>query len=149
MKKLLIIAAVAFLFAACQNNNKTTETTATEKSDTTGLKPIAIADAPKVKFEKETYDFGTIAQGEKVHYDFKFKNTGKIPLLIKSATASCGCTVPEYSSTPIKPGEEGVIKVVFDSQGKMGKQDKVVTVVSNANPEIPQLHLIGEITEKK
>jgi hypothetical protein len=147
MKKILAIAAVAFLFTACQSNTKNGANTAT--TDSANVKPVAIADAPKVEFEKETYDFGIITPGEKVQYDFKFKNTGKTPLIITNATASCGCTVPEYPKQPVKPGEEALIKVVFNSEGKMGKQDKVVTMTSNANPEMSQLHLVGEIKEKK
>lgn len=145
MKKILAIAAVAFLFTACQTNTQKE----TDAIDTTNVKPVAIADAPKVEFEKTSYDFGIITQGEKVSYDFKFKNTGRTPLIITNATATCGCTVPEYPKQPVKPDEEAIIKVVFDSEGKMGKQDKVVTMTSNANPEIPQLHLVGEIKEKK
>jgi hypothetical protein len=77
------------------------------------------------------------------------KNVGKTPLIITDATATCGCTVPEYPKTPIKPGEEGTITVVFNSIGKTGMQDKVVTIKSNANPEAESLHLVGEIKQKK
>ncbi len=143
MKKLLIVGLTVLTFAACQQKSKTDE----KVVQATG--GVLAADAPKVKFEQEIYDFGVIQQGEKVHFDFKFKNEGKTPLIITNATATCGCTVPEYPSQPVKPGESGIIKVVFDSQGKSGMQDKFVTVTSNANPEIPKLHLVGEIKEKK
>ncbi|MNL78127.1 hypothetical protein D3C87_2044480 [compost metagenome] len=69
-------------------------------------------------------------------------------MIILNATATCGCTVPEIPKEPIKPGEEGEIKVVFDSNGKIGMQDKVITVTSNAQPHIASLHLTGEVKEQ-
>lgn len=147
MKKILIIACAVITLAAC---NRSKSDTIEQKAEATasGTPGVTAEDAPKVKFEEEIFDFKQITQGEKVHYEFKFKNEGKTPLIITNATATCGCTVPEYPSEPVKPGEEGVIKVVFDSHGKMGMQDKVVTVTSNANPEMPKLHLVGEVKAK-
>src|SRR5436190_23033204 len=78
------------------------------------------AASAEIKFEEEAYDFGTIKEGEKISHEFKFKNTGKSDLLITSATASCGCTVPEWPKDPIPPGGNGVIKVSFNSEGKGG-----------------------------
>lgn len=148
MRRIFAIALVAIAFTACkQSASKKVEEKA---AAVTGTTPAVLAeDAPKVKFEKEIYDFGAIKQGEKVHYEFKFKNNGKTPLIITDATATCGCTKPEYPEAPVKPGEEGVIKVTFDSTGKMGMQDKVVTITSNANPEAAKLHLVGEVKEVK
>ena len=68
-------------------------------------------------------------------------------MIISNATATCGCTVPEIPKEPVIPGKEGAIKVVFDSTGKMGMQDKIVTVTSNANPAINEVHIVGEITQ--
>jgi len=116
--------------------------------DSTG-KPVSLADAPVITFDKDVYDFGVITEGESVTYEFSFKNTGKSPLIISNASATCGCTVPEYPTKPIKPGEEGVIKVVFNSLGKVGLQDKVVTLVSNANPNLSNVHVVGEVKQKK
>ncbi|MNJ92980.1 hypothetical protein D3C87_106570 [compost metagenome] len=148
MKKLFLIAFCAATLAACQSKTNDEGKSATDSlSNETPV--IAEADAPKVQVEKAIYEFGEIKQGEKVSYEFKFKNVGKTPLIITNASATCGCTVPEYPSAPVKPGEEGVIKVVFDSAGKLGLQDKVVTVTSNANPAFEQLHLVGDVIEKK
>ena len=101
-----------------------------------------------MKFDKETHDFGKIKTGDKVTYDFKFTNNGKSPLIIKDAIASCGCTKPEWPTTPIKPGESGAIKVTFNSVGKMGLQDKQITITANTNPAQNLVHLIGEVTTK-
>lgn len=133
MKKLLLIAFCSVAMA-CQ-------------SVSTDQKQAEGADSSSAKFAETSFDFGTIKQGDKVTHEFSFTNTGESPIIISSASATCGCTVPEYPAEPIKPGEQGVIKVVFNSAGKFGKQDKVVTIVSNAKPEMDQLHLVGEVTE--
>ena len=145
MKKILIGVLTVIAFGACtQDKAKTVAAKAEQEAPS-----VTAGDSPKIKFEKEIYDFGVIEQGEKVSFDFKFTNTGKSPLIITDATATCGCTVPDYPKTPVLPGENGTIKVVFDSTGKLGMQDKQVTLVSNANPEPAKLHLVGEIKEKK
>jgi len=144
MKRLLLLALVAVSLNAC--NGAKPDPSSVSAADT-GATAVASPDAPVISFEHGMYNFGKIKQGEKVHYDFKFKNTGRSPLIITNATASCGCTVPETPKEPIKPGESGVIKVVFNSEGKTGMQDKVVTVTSNGNPSTSEVHLIGEVKE--
>ena len=148
MKSVFILAIVALSFAACRNaNNSTLETSTVSVGDT--VSKVVSPDAAVITFERDIYDFAKIEQGEKVQHEFKFKNTGKSPLIISNATATCGCTVPEIPKEPILPGKEGVIKVVFSSEGKMGMQDKVVTITSNANPNVNTVHLVGEVLEKK
>lgn len=89
-----------------------------------------------ITFEKSTHDFGDIKQGDKVEEVFRFTNTGTEPLVITNVEVSCGCTVPKWPRDPIASGQKGEILVVFNSAGKSGAQNKVVTVVSNAsNPE--------------
>lgn len=100
---------------------------------------------PKFEFASESYDFGKIKQGEKVSFSFKFKNVGSTPLIISSASASCGCTVPSYPEDPVQPGAEAKIDVVFDSNGKLGMQTKTVTIVANTIPNTKVLYLRGEI----
>lgn len=103
----------------------------------------------KMTFDTEEHDFGTIQQGDKVSYDFKFKNTGEADLVITQAKGSCGCTVPDYPKTPIKVGAPGTIKVSFNSRGKHGETSKTVTIMCNtaegnkilkikANIEVPE-----------
>jgi hypothetical protein len=101
-----------------------------------------------MKFEKESHDFGKIKTGDKVNYDFKFTNTGKSPLIISEAHATCGCTIPEWPKAPVKPGESGIIKVTFNSAGKTGLQDKQITVTANTVPAQTMVHLIGEVLAK-
>lgn len=99
----------------------------------------------EIKFEVEEYNFGTIKQGDKVNYDFAFINNGKEPLVITDARGSCGCTVPVWPKEPIAKGGKGVINVEFNSTGKMGLQDKTVTITSNAREGSKILHLKGNV----
>jgi Protein of unknown function (DUF1573). len=106
-------------------------------------------DSTTVQMIDSVYDFGKVTDGEKVEYSFRFKNTGNHPLIVSNASASCGCTVPEKPEEPISPGETGFIKVVFNSQNRIGVAHKTVTVTSNAYPGFPLLELKGEVISKK
>src|SRR4051812_16313859 len=97
------------------------------------------------KFNEEEFNFGTIMQGDQVKHDFEFTNTGKEPLIISNAAGSCGCTVPEWPKEPIAPGAKAMIKVTFNSAGKMGMQDKTITLTSNAKQNPMVIHLKGNV----
>jgi len=101
---------------------------------------------PVLEFETETHDFGSITEGEKIQYAFKFKNVGTGDLVIRSANGSCGCTVPEWPHEPVPPGATGVINITFDSKGKNGMQHKTVTLISNTVPSTKVLNITGEVT---
>jgi len=141
MKRLLVGLISLSLLSACTGNTSSTAATTAAAANP--------ADAPKMKFDNEAFDFGKIKTGDKVTHEFKFVNTGKTPLVITNATATCGCTTPEWPKSPVKPGESGVIKVTFDSAGKSGLQDKQVTITSNTVPAATVVHLVGEVLEKK
>jgi len=116
--------------------------------DSAKLTEQALKDSTTVQLIDSTYDFGTIAEGEKVEYNYRFKNTGTKPLVIITASSTCGCTVPEKPEKPIMPGEIGYIKVIFNSQGKVGQTDKPINVTSNANPPFGPMHLTGKVERK-
>jgi hypothetical protein len=145
IKKFSLLVAVGLLVmtTACKKTNESENSPAT---DTISVQPSATANGsntttantppvdgkyPTITFEHEEHDFGTIQQGDKVVYDFKFKNTGEADLMITSARGSCGCTVPDYPKTPIKVGESGKIHVWFTSAGKHGETSKTVTLLCN------------------
>jgi len=91
----------------------------------------AMADS-KIKFEVMTHDFGTIQEADgDAHCVFKFTNEGDTPLLITRAQASCGCTSPEFTKKPVRPGESGEVKVTYHAKGRPGPFDKSVYVYSN------------------
>ncbi|MCH6198435.1 DUF1573 domain-containing protein [Aquiflexum sp. LQ15W] len=99
-------------------------------------------------FSEMEYDFGTINEGKVIEHIFKFTNEGQAPLVISNITASCGCTSPDWTKTPVKPGEEGFVKVVFNSTAKTGTQAPTVTIQANTNPNVTRLRLKGNVTPK-
>jgi hypothetical protein len=91
-----------------------------------------VKNGPVITFAEKTHDFGDIQQGEKIEYVFKFQNTGTQPLVISDVMTTCQCTAKQWSKAPVMPGKSSQITVSFDSAGKMGIQNKVITIQSNA-----------------
>ena len=103
----------------------------------------------EIKFDKLTHDFGTFSEKNPVvTYTFTYTNVGEQALIINQAIASCGCTVPEYTKEPIKPGEKGEIKVTYNGTSKFpGHFKKSITVRTNGAVEMTRLYIEGEMTE--
>ncbi|MEG1547006.1 MAG: DUF1573 domain-containing protein [Bacteroidaceae bacterium] len=118
---------------------------------TIGLTNISAQKQAEIKFDKTTNDFGTFSENEPtVTCSFKFTNVGDDMLIIHQAVASCGCTVPSYTKEPIKPGDSGEIKVVYNGAGKYpGPFKKSITIRSNAKTEMTRLYIEGDMTAKK
>lgn len=143
MKKLIAILCIVSVFFSCNIRNS---------KNRPGLKSNLAAgftDSTSMIMLDSTYDFGKVTDGEKVTFNYRFRNTGDKPLIIASAVASCGCTVPEKPEEPIKPGETGILKVVFNSEGRVGPAHKEIRVSSNAYPPFPTLLLTGIVESKK
>jgi hypothetical protein len=100
---------------------------------------------PVITFEETEHDFGRLIEGETVSYSFNFTNTGKTDLIIAEVTTSCGCTVPSYSTTPVRPGEKGVIKIAFSSSGRRGYQSKNILVTSNTQPNTTVIRIKAQV----
>lgn len=87
---------------------------------------------PNLKFDVDTADFGVVADGDSVIYQFWFTNVGQSDLIIKQAWPACGCTHPSYTQGPIKPGGRGYVRVVFNSKGFAGHEMvKEVIIINN------------------
>jgi hypothetical protein len=114
-------------------------------SDTEAPNP----NAPVLTFAEAQFDFGDIQPNSKVQHLFKFTNTGKTPLLIADATASCGCTTPSWTKEPIAPGATGELQVQFDSRGKQGLINKQVSVRANTQPNINTIYIKGNVLTEK
>jgi hypothetical protein len=129
-----------------------TDPAATDPNAAAAATPVPTGPLTSIKFEQDEYDWGTVMDGEKVTKIFKFKNTGKEPLIITKANASCGCTVPDWPKDAIAPGKSGEIKVVYDSKGKGavgGKDDsKRVTITANTDPADTYLTIKGKVDKK-
>jgi hypothetical protein len=98
-----------------------------------------------ITFKENSKDFGDITQGQQVAHTFVLTNTGKQPLIISNVAATCGCTVPSWPKEPVAPGKSAEIKVSFNSAGKVGKQNSVVRIYSNASEPIEKVSLISNV----
>ena len=104
---------------------------------------------PKVKIAEKSYDFGTIREADgAVSHDFIIENIGESPLIITSASASCGCTTPIIPKKPIKAGERATIRVTYDPAGRPGEFSKDITVKSNGKASKFKLKITGTVLPK-
>ncbi len=130
MKKILLFALLGFFaFSVKAQENKAVD-----------------PDAPVMKFEKTTFDYGVIDKGSDGMCEFKFTNTGKSPLKILRVKSTCGCTIPTYPKADIMPGEEAVIHVKYDTH-KVGRFSKSVSIFTNTTPERTVLRIKGEVVD--
>lgn len=149
---ILLLSALMFVLTSCGSK---------DNNSNAGMIPADVIDNPstaegqqgqqgqaRISFEKMEHDFGRLTDGEKVEYSFKFTNEGDADLLISNCYGSCGCTVPEWPSEPIKPGKSGAIKVIFDSKGRPGTNNKKVTVLANTNPRTTVLSIKAQVARK-
>lgn len=121
MRIFYLLLAASISFTACQNNETGRGQVASNAAG--GLTTIEWLDSSK--------NLGKISQGQKLQIAFRFRNSGKNPLVIESVRPSCGCTVAEYPKEPIQPGQEAQITGSFDSNGREGLQHKEISVTAN------------------
>ncbi len=110
----------------------------------------AFAQQPVITFQKTEHDFGKINEGDgRVSTIFEFKNEGMEPLVLSNVRASCGCTTPTWTRTPVEPGQTGNITVTYNPNGRPGRFQKTVTVTSNASSPTTKLYIKGEVIPKQ
>jgi hypothetical protein len=101
----------------------------------------------KMSFNIITHDFGQIGEKEgRVSFDFIVTNNSQEPLIISSVRASCGCTTPNWTKSPIEPGKTGTISVAYNPAGRPGRFNKSITVATNFSPAPMNLYIKGEVT---
>ena len=132
------------------NNDTSSNTTVIKEkgiSNETKVKLAPPVDGkyPVIEFISKVHNFGKINQGDKVSFNFKFKNVGEADLLISEARATCGCTVPDYPKTAIKSGESGIIKVSFNSERKIGPTEKSIYIACNTKEGNVELKINADI----
>jgi hypothetical protein len=169
--KMLIVATIALTATSCRDramekrladvesrlallegNKSTVNTTPTSQAPTVPA-PVSAEVKPEgplpvIEFDKTSFDFGAISEGQKVTHTYQVKNTGDAPLIIQNAQPSCGCTVPEWTKTPIPAGGTGFVKAEFDTKGKQGIQDKSITVTANTWPKVTTLKFKAQVNPK-
>lgn len=149
LSKYSVLALTAVFFFSCGNAQKGKEE-AKVSSEVVASDSLskAAAQMGKVEFEEPAFDFGQVKEGAQVKHTFILKNTGDAPVILSKVTASCGCTQPEFSKSPILPGATSEIHVTFNSEGQVGKQQKIITVQSNASNGMTTVQLKGEVLAK-
>jgi len=130
MKKILILCAVILGFAFIA-------TKASAQDDTKA----------EFKFNEEKHDFGKIPQGTPVTTEFTFTNIGKEPLILTEVRPTCGCTIADYTKTPVKPGDTGTIKITYNA-AVAAPFNKTIVVTSNAKTPQKYLNIVGEVIAK-
>ena len=130
--KLFILGAFALtLVVSSCGEKKASDNFTAEETAQQAENVVDPATAPVLTLAEASHDFGDVQANNKVEAYIKFKNDGKAPLVIRDASASCGCTVPEFPSKPIPVGGTDSIKVQYTAGNMNGKQQKTVTLVTN------------------
>lgn len=138
-----------------RNTNRQSTVAATPPTNNPQPQPQApINNAPvnaptSIAFDNMAFDFGDIDQNTENEYIFSFTNTGDKPLIIETATGSCGCTVPEFPKEPVMPGESNVIRVVYKPGKQKGMQNKSITIIANTQPKDTRLNITANVHEVK
>ncbi len=116
-----------------------------------GIGLVAAQEKAEIEFDKTTHDFGKVSkENATVSCSFTFTNVGNLPLVIHQATASCGCTVPEYTQEPVLPGETGTIKITFNGSHQYpGHFKKTITLHTNTESGISRLYIEGTLISKE
>ena len=99
----------------------------------------------QISFDKKVHEFGVVLWKNPVTATFEVTNNGDKPLVISNVTTSCGCTVADWTKTPIAPGASGVVKSTFDAKA-LGRFQKSVGIYSNASERPIYLSIRGEVT---
>ncbi|MBA9077480.1 DUF1573 domain-containing protein [Rufibacter quisquiliarum] len=147
MKK--FIGAALFLFGAGSTMAQSTpppSAAVPSRSDSSTVSTPVVPAGPSIVFEEQKFDFGDIRQGEVVQHTFRFTNNGSQPLVISNVRTTCGCTATDYPKKPVMPGETASITARFNSAGKRGQQNKVITIDSNALQGSTQVLIITKVT---
>lgn len=100
----------------------------------------------EVTVNKLTHDFGTIGEDDgNVSTTFIVTNNTDTPVILANVKATCGCTTPKWTKTPIEPGKTGEVTVTYNPKGRPGPFDKIVTITTNSNPERLTVHIKGTV----
>ncbi len=142
MKRIISLCLVALVATALQAQVQTQKVSTSEVKAQASTNAENFAD---IKFDTLRHDFGKFSKDDPiVKCVFNFTNVGTAPLIINAAMASCGCTVADYTKTPVKPGEKGVINVTYNGTDKFpGHFQKTISVRSNAKTPLVRLLIEG------
>lgn len=161
LKLSLFAVAGALLLSFSANAQQATKKVTSKTVAKTEAKPAAKAtaatkttttasDAPKnmtpsgITWNEDTFNFGDLEKGKPASHEFTFKNTTKQTILITNVKAQCGCTATNYTKTPIKPGETGMVTATYNA-ANAGSFSKTVTVTTNDSDVNKILTIKGKV----
>lgn len=109
--------------------------------------------AQRMSAERDTVDLGKIAFRNPVTATFRLNNTGNVPIYIRKAETSCGCTQVTYPHHSVARGRNFVVNVTYDAK-EMGHFEKYVALYPNASQKPHFLFIKGivvspELADKK
>ncbi len=111
---------------------------------------LAQKQGAKFQWDDTNWNWGkTVMEKGTIVHSYIFTNTGNAPLQILDVTPGCGCTVAEWTKTPVEPGKSGMVKATFNPKGKMGFNTKFITVKANTDPSAVSLILTGEVITQR
>jgi hypothetical protein len=143
MRLLLISLVIAATITGCANADKQSTVNSAALKDTANFTSIQWLDSTNK-------NFGKIAEGQKLEVSYHFKNSGDKPLIIDKVQPSCGCTVADQPTEPVAPGNEGIIKAVFNSDKHVGPNHKTLYVFANTKgTQSHELQFSVEVEKKK
>jgi hypothetical protein len=162
MKKLVLLALPTLLLFSCGEGEKTQTSNriATESpkvvaggnnsanNNAVNIEAeIPVGSISTMEFDEMEFDFGNVFYPSENLHTFRFKNTGNEPIIIASAKASCGCTIPKKPEEPVMPGEYGELDVIFrPKESQQGTPvTKRITVVANTNPKETYLNIKSNV----
>lgn len=79
-------------------------------------------------FQVRSHDFGAVAKGAKVYYEFELQNVYEETVHIAGVRSSCGCTSPSIKNDTLKTWEKGAIVAKLNTDSFLGHKSATVTV---------------------
>ncbi len=135
MKRFLLSAIFVFALMLGANAQQTKDQTPTE-----------VTSQAEITFDKLEHDYGEVKQNGNGVCEFKYTNTGSVPLVLSKVRSSCGCTVPKWSKEPLMPGQSATITVKYNTSS-VGPINKSITVESNAKTARVRLQIKGKVVK--
>ena len=102
----------------------------------------------RIKFEQKTQNFGKTKPGHVLEFDYVFSNNGDKPLIVRNIEVSCSCTKFVFPKRPIATQEKDTIRVTFDTNHKIGYQDRILLVYTNAENSPTKIRFKGMVDNK-
>lgn len=151
---LLFLVFIAFTWLACKNDSGDSvqeirdgngPNSSLIRNPASANLPLDTNELARITYAEPEFDFGEVKEGAVVEHQFKFTNTGKVPLTILNARSSCGCTIPEWPHDPVPPGGSGVITAKFNTEGKIREQKKTIYITANTYPNETRVLIRGMV----